>query len=272
MSLVDVIIPVRNGADTIRSALNSILEQTFSDFRVIVVDDGSTDDTLTIVTGYECADARVTVIKGPGQGIAAALNLALDAGSSPYIARMDADDVAHPERLSSQVKEFDHRPNLVLLGTRIRWFGDKSGQPSMVTGAETCRLALSFFTPFCHPTVMMRRAAINKLDQPYDPAFEYSEDWDLFSRLSGIGEVDNLPGVHLDYRIHHKQVSQAQKGVQITQQRSIALRHQHDILGARSLSQKTFLLIRLLATVGIGNFRQVARAALRSAVGFRGAT
>jgi glycosyltransferase involved in cell wall biosynthesis len=264
MSKVDVVLPVRNGEATILSALSSILAQSFSHFKLIVIDDGSTDKTPSILAKVAKCDSRLQIIQGGGNGIVAALNKGISSGSAPFVARMDADDISLPDRLSIQIEEFRNRPNLVLLGTKIQWFGSKQGQPGIVIGAERCRRALGLFTPFCHPSVMMRREAFDRLDHLYDPAFEFSEDWEFFSRLSGIGEVDNIDQVLLEYRVHDGQISATNRDTQIASQAVIAKIHRQSIVGLSGPAAEFMFHLQTLCALGPRNMRQTARAIIRS--------
>lgn len=260
MAMVDIVLPVRDGAATISDAVQSLLEQTFTAFKLIVVDDGSIDETPRILSKLAAEDDRIQIVKGCGQGIVAALNLGISSGHAPLIARMDADDIAFPERLEMQVATFDKRPKLVLLGTGVEWFGSKMGRPGIVQGVRNCRTALGLFTPFCHPSVMLRRSALGMLDRAYDAEFEYSEDWEFFSRLSGIGDVDNLNKVLLRYRVHDGQVSHIKRSLQVASHSRIALKHQREILGMRGPVSELLLWADLLINLGPENWRQIARA------------
>ncbi len=264
MCKVDVVLPVRNGEATILLALGSIIAQSFSDFKLIVIDDGSTDKTPSILAQVAESDSRIQIIQGGGNGIVAALNKGILSGNAPFVARMDADDISLPDRLSIQIDQFRNRPDLVLLGTRIQWFGSKQGQPGIVTGTEKCRLALGLFTPFCHPSVMMRRQAFDQLDHLYDPAFEFSEDWEFFSRLSEIGEVDNIDQVLLEYRVHEGQLSAIKRDTQIASQAAIAKIHRQSVLGLSSPAAEILFHLQILFALGPRNMRQATRAITRS--------
>lgn len=264
MGQIDVVLPVRDGEATIAAALRSILNQSFKNFSLFVIDDGSSDGTPAILADVAKSDDRVKILPGEGKGIVAALNKGIMAGDAPFIARMDADDISLPERFALQIEEFNRRQKLVLLGTRIEWFGSKQGQPGIVTGAEQCRRALGLFTPFCHPSVMMRRSALDRLDIVYDPAFEFSEDWEFFSRLSSVGEVDNLDNVLLKYRVHEKQLSATKRDVQIAFQARIAANHRKSVLGLTSIGANMMFYLQMLSELGTSNVRQTLRAIIRS--------
>ena len=141
--MLTVTIPVHNAERYVAQAIESILKQTFSDFRLIVVDDGSTDASLSIVREFERADSRVSVIAQEQSGISAARNRALGLATTKYIANLDADDIAEPERLAAQIAYMESHPDCVLVGsqaTLIDADGDVLGetaQPPVSTASRS---------------------------------------------------------------------------------------------------------------------------------------
>src|SRR4051812_27490893 len=126
---LSVLIPVHDAELFVHEAITSILEQTFSDFEVIVIDDRSTDGSLDIVRECATQDSRLRVVALDEQlGVAGALNAGLAHATAPLLARMDADDIAHPERFEVQVAEMDRDPDLGVLGSQIRIIG-LDGEP-----------------------------------------------------------------------------------------------------------------------------------------------
>jgi glycosyltransferase involved in cell wall biosynthesis len=160
---VSVVLPVRNEERHVTAAVESILQQSFDDFELIIVDDGSTDRTSEIVEALAADDRRVRIIRLPGRGLVEALNAGVAAATGVYVARMDADDVALRDRLARQVDELDRRPELGVLGTRVRYIdgeGNAIGEWNVPVGPQLVRWTLAFETPIAHPTVMMRRAVL----------------------------------------------------------------------------------------------------------------
>ena len=208
---VSVIMSVYNGEQFLREAVQSILDQSFTNFELIVVDDGSTDTSLEVLQSYADVDRRVKIISRVNKGLIASLNEAAGRAVAPLLARMDGDDVAHPNRFQAQVQEFNKRPNLVALGSQVRFVGADglaSGKTLKypVGQAEVkdnhCRGG-----PFvAHPSLMMR-TSVFKLSGGYRAPFVAAEDLDLLYRLFELGEIDNLNGVFLDYRFHGKNIS-----------------------------------------------------------------
>lgn len=201
---VSVLMPVRNGAQWLSAAIDSVLAQTLSQFELLVVDDGSADRTPEILAGYAVADARVRPIRQDALGLVAALNRGLADARAGLIARLDADDLALPERLARQVAAMDASPRLNLLGS---WADIVDGE-GKVTGRLTpppepgkLRDTLVRTNPFIHSSVMLRTDAVRSLGG-YRAAFEAAEDYDLWLRLSEHGDIAIAPEILVRYREH----------------------------------------------------------------------
>jgi glycosyltransferase involved in cell wall biosynthesis len=231
-----VLLPVHDAETHLRDAIASILGQTFPDLAVIVVDDGSPDGSLALARELEAEDRRVRVVPlDHCVGVAGALNEALSHASAPLVARMDADDVAHPERFAVQVAEMDRDPSLGLLGAQIRVIGDDGAEEEMfpwilpLTHDETV-WRLLYGTPICHPTVVMRTDVLRELGG-YDPAFA-NEDMELWTRMAFVTRMRNLDAIVVDYRMpaeeHAEKVAAWQP--HITQ---VVQRYVERIIGAR---------------------------------------
>lgn len=215
---VSVVMPLYNTARHLPEALESVLKQTFVDFEIIAVDDGSTDDTLKVLKEYARQDTRITVISRPNTGIVGALNDGLAAARAPLIARMDGDDICLPERFAKQVEYLNAHPNCVLVGSQVLLI-DPEGQPicehaqTRFTHAEIDRDHLNRGWPIIHPAIMMRRDAVEKIGR-YREEYKWLEDLDLFLRLAEVGELANLPDVLLKYRLHFNSVCHTRADVQ----------------------------------------------------------
>lgn len=220
MTQIDVVIPVRNGEATIEYAIRSILWQSLPDFILWVVDDGSTDNTPRLVEQLAAQDARIKLLRGEGNGISSALNAGIRAGTAPFVARMDADDISLPERFARQVATLRAHPEIAVLGSRFTYFGDAHGVPPVPISERACAAAVKLFSPFCHPTTMMRRSALEALPNLYRSDYDHAEDYDLFSRLLADHQGANLDEVLLAYRVHGGQISKTKS----TEQNKIAHR------------------------------------------------
>jgi glycosyltransferase involved in cell wall biosynthesis len=216
--------PVHNGASYLRDAMGSIFQQTFPDFELLAVNDGSTDATPSILRS--CTDSRLTVLENENNlGLIASLNRGLEMARGEYVARMDADDVALPKRLQRQVAFIRTSPRTGLCGTWFRTFG---GACSTVvrppTGAEDMAAKLFHESPLAHPTVMFRRALFADHGLRYSHEYPHAEDFELWTRVAQVTELANLPEVLLRYRRHDEQVSNLKKARQDESVRKILLR------------------------------------------------
>lgn len=212
---VSCIMPVRNGEEFVREAVDSILAQTFADFELIVVDDVSSDRTPEILAAVR--DPRLRVVRSdvPG-GIAGSCNRAIALARGRYVARMDHDDVSLPRRFARQTAFLDAHPNVGICGTWVRmfspgWHRDRKLEPD----AQRIRCSFLLFNVLSHPSVMMRRAVLDEHGLRYDETFESAEDYDLWTRTSWVSELRNVPDVLLLHRVHPTQISQRGKPRQL---------------------------------------------------------
>jgi len=189
---VSVVMAVYNGEPWLGEALASILGQSLIDLEFIVVDDGSTDGTPKRLAAI--GDTRVSVLRQSRSGQTAALNRGLRAARAPLIARIDADDVALPERLARQAAFLADHPDVGLLGTAAREIAPSGGVvQTLVPPADdrALRRALMRANPFIHSSVMFRRAVID-LVGGYDESFAVAQDYDLWLRMSRVTQLANL--------------------------------------------------------------------------------
>jgi hypothetical protein len=206
---ISVVLAVRDGAAYLAEAVDSILAQTLRDFELVVVDDGSTDATPSILAEFGRRDPRVVVVRQEPGGLAAALNRGVRQARAVYVARMDADDIAYPQRLESQVSFLDG-DEAALVGTA--WHEVDSGGRRLRTVVPPTRhdelvRVLARRNPFCHPTVVFRREAWRAVGG-YRSAFAPgAEDYDLWLRLAEHYRLACLPQPLLDYRLHFGNLS-----------------------------------------------------------------
>ncbi len=205
---VSVTMAVYNGASYLREAIDSMLAQSFADFEFIIVDDGSTDSTAEILSGYD--DNRIVALRNAENlGLTRSLNICLRGARGEYVARMDADDIAHPRRLERQVEYLDRHPEVGLLGTwieRIDDQGNSIGVRRLPTGGTFLRWGLLFGTPIAHPSVMFRRELARKTGY-YDEKLRYAQDHELWVRLSFETVPAQLPEPLLRLRRHSRSIS-----------------------------------------------------------------
>lgn len=202
---VDVVMPVYNAEAYVAEAVVSILRQSFSDFRLVCIDDGSTDRSSDILDRLASHDPRLTIIRQKNEGLVGALNVGLSVCTAELIARMDADDIAMPDRFASQVKYLEAHPEVIAVGTAILEMDsdtDPLGIERFATEHEQIDDAmLRLKTGMAHPSVMMRREVVQSLGG-YRVDFEWVEDIDLWLRMAETGRLANLPEVLLCYRQH----------------------------------------------------------------------
>lgn len=213
MPRVSAIMSVYNAADYLREAIDSILNQSFTSFEFIIVDDCSSDGSAGIVESL--SDPRIRLIRNDvNLGLAKSLNTALGLARGDYIARMDSDDVSLPRRLEKQVAFMDSHPEVGVSGTWIRYFGAGQAVLRLPTDHDTLAAAMIFGPHLVHPTVMMRRSLVEKYDLQYDAAFKRSQDYDLWWRVAPHTRLANLGEVLLNYRLHGDQARNAPGGEQ----------------------------------------------------------
>ncbi len=203
---VSVLMPVRNAARTLLETLGSLAAQTCDDFELVVVDDGSDDGSAALVRAA-WPSSRLRLLEPGRVGLVAALNLGLASCAAPYVARMDADDVAEPRRLELQLARLEAEPALGILATRVRCFGEPLGegfaryeawQNRLLTHDDIVR-EMFVESPLAHPSVMMRREVVEALGGYRDHG--WPEDYDLWLRAAAAGvRFEKLPEVLLQWR------------------------------------------------------------------------
>lgn len=203
---ISVLMPVFNAGPFLDEAIRSVLQQTYADFELLALDDGSHDDSLAILQRHARRDARVQVVSRPNRGLVATRNELLSLASGEFVALLDADDVASATRLERQVAFLDARPACVAVGSQVMLIDD-GGLPlcRLVEEFEHAELYATMLAGRGHhlynPAVMMRRAAVEQVGG-YRDGFAPAEDLDLFLRLAEVGELANLPEVLTHYRQH----------------------------------------------------------------------
>jgi glycosyltransferase involved in cell wall biosynthesis len=265
MPTVSVLMSVFNGEAYIAAAIRSVLEQTFVDFELLIVDDGSTDFSPDILREFAALDERVRVLRNHrNMGLSESLNRGLAEARSPLIARMDADDLCAPMRLERQVAFLAERPEVDVLGSWLQVFGRQTVWERPLEHDDLQAL-LCFETCFWHPTVMFRREGKDRSGLrdaiAYDPAQTYAEDYGLWVRLAldhgarfaNVGD----PLVH--YRLHPASVSRTHRSTQVDISQAIR-RSQLERLGLPA-TDATAEIHYLLSTQRLGAERDFLRQA-----------
>lgn len=208
---ISVLMSAYNSERYVREAVESILNQTFADFELILIDDGSIDSTPAILKQFADRDARIRFITRPNMGLTKTLNEALSLAKAPLVARMDADDIALPDRFAKQVTYLNAHPQCVCVGSRVMLI-DPLGSEINATDHKLTHEEIEAGLiggsgwSIVHPVAMMRTEAVRNIGG-YREQFRTSQDLDLFLRLGEIGKLANLPDVLLKYRQHFESVN-----------------------------------------------------------------
>ncbi|MGZ3274628.1 MAG: glycosyltransferase [Caulobacteraceae bacterium] len=209
--LVSVVLPVFNGGRHLEPAVRSVLAQDHQAIDVIAIDDGSTDDSLKVLQGLAASDPRLRIVSRENRGLIATLNEGIGLARSPFIARMDADDISYPARFTRQLATFQARPDLAMCGADFHiLYGDEGPFDSATATCpdEDLPILSQFFTAFRHSTVMFNRAVMAPDLLRYDPAYPYAEDFDLFRRITAAHPAAIVREPLLAYRLHPGSVTE----------------------------------------------------------------
>jgi GT2 family glycosyltransferase len=201
---VSVVLPVYDGEPFLAEAMKSILAQTFRDFELIAIDDGSRDASGNILDCFAREDDRVTALHQPKAGMIAALNRGLALARGEFIARMDQDDVSHPERFARQVAFLDAHPEIAVVGCAVTLVDEGGNRIRDADYPVTPEAVVAFLergAPLAHPAVMMRRDAVHAAGG-YSAAYRHAEDYDLWLRIAERHRIANLSDRLLLYRQH----------------------------------------------------------------------
>lgn len=221
--LISVIVGNYNTPEKyLRESIDSILQQTYSDFELIIVDDCSTDNSLEVIRSY--TDPRIKVLcNEENRGLAYSLNRALDICQGEYVARMDCDDVCFPQRFERQIAYMRDNPDVILCGTHIRFIDENGDSPrgdwkiGFIDDPETYRIHLLFsnYPMIVHPSWMFNRRLLLEHNVRYKEQYKYSQDFAMLVSCAASGRCAIMPDVLLKYRNHGVSASGKHKKEQI---------------------------------------------------------
>ncbi|TWR25188.1 glycosyltransferase [Mucilaginibacter pallidiroseus] len=216
---ISVIMPVYNSEAYLREAIESVLNQSFTDFEFLIFNDGSTDNSADIILSYN--DERIIYYgSSVNVGYTPLLNKGLKKARGRYIARMDSDDIALPDRFEKQFNFLEKNRDIAVCGGFFEFTGTElSNKPFnwvSETDPEFIKINLLFDCAICHPTVMLRAEELAKSSLYYNEALEPSEDYDFWIRISNSKRLANIPDVILKYRLNSNQVSNKKNHQQLT--------------------------------------------------------
>ncbi|WP_312352087.1 glycosyltransferase family 2 protein [Sphingobacterium multivorum] len=253
---ISVLMPVYNGEKFLQETLDSLWNQTFTDFELVIVDDGSTDRTADIIQSQQ--DDRIKYYRNEyNLKIVATLNHGLKLCRGKYIARMDADDICMPERLQRQWEYMEANPQIVLCGTSIIKFSesytfeDRRGGDNLITRAK-----LVFDTAINHPSAIFRNDIVQQNHLTYPSEYPHAEDYAFWYELTKYGEIANLDEILLKYRMHGDNISMKFNTEQYNSMNKIRKLILQEFWGTESLEARSWILMfdKLLAfrNIGIG--------------------
>lgn len=239
MITISVVMPTYNTpVDILREAVESILRQTFKDFEYIIIDDGSTNDSVDYLNSLE--DKRIRLIRNPENvGITKSLNIGLRAAQGKYIARMDSDDISLPGRLEKQYAFMESRPDAIACGTGYELIGVVHGtRPGKIIKMKDYRVKMLFAYPGpIHPTAFIDREKLMKHKVWYDENLPYAQDYGLWAEISRYGKVCVLPDILLQHRIHSNQVSKQHRERQIQCDKAVQKKLLEELIGSITASE-----------------------------------
>jgi glycosyltransferase involved in cell wall biosynthesis len=242
---ISVILPVYNAQSYLRESIDSILNQTFQDFELIIINDGSTDDSLSIMESY--TDQCIRIINQTNAGLPVSLNRAIAQAQGQYLARQDADDISLPERLAKQVAYLDAHPQCALLGTWSQILVENAATDRSLSHPHLngdIQLKLLLFNCFVHSSVMIRKGALETTGlYPEDPEKFPPEDYDLWLRIAKHWEVANLPEVLFQYRELPNSISRSKLNIMQDRARLMSLLALKEILPASATNEDIASLV-----------------------------
>lgn len=208
--LISVVMSVYNEEKFVGEAVESILNQSYRNFEFIIIDDASTDRSVSVIEKY--TDSRIRLIKNSeNHGLTKNLNKGIQLSKGKYILRMDADDIAFPNRFALQVKYMEEHPEVVLSGGFMKVFGDINGVFRNAIENDLMKINLIFNTVSFHPTFIIRRDCLENNKIRYNDNLRYAQDYYFIYELSKIGKIANIPEILIRYRVHSGQVSNEKK-------------------------------------------------------------
>lgn len=222
--LISVIMPVFNEEKYLSHAISSILNQSFSDFELIIINDGSTDNSLNIMNSF--SDSRIRIIDQNNQGISSCLNKGISESRGDFIARMDADDISRYDRLKIQYEFFKNHPDYGIVGSAVNVIdtdGKRWGKQTFISSDVGIRWLCLTQSPFVHPSVMIRKECLVNNHLAYSE-LKYVEDYDLWIKLLVHTKGFVIDQTLLDYRVHKFNITKIYHQIQLGNHNGIAFR------------------------------------------------
>lgn len=201
--LISIVMSVYNSEEYITEAIESMLNQTYRNFEFIIIDDGSTDNSLEIIKNYQISDERIVVISRENRGLPYSLNEGIKSAKGEYIVRMDADDISLPHRLEVQIEFMESSHEVGVCGSAVIVFGERAKDHlwKLTQNDNRLKTELLFSSIFAHPSVMIRRKVMIEHNLYYNESFLQAQDFELWSRMAPYTKFFNLQIPLLKYRV-----------------------------------------------------------------------
>ena len=212
-NLISVILPVYNSELYITETIESILAQSYSYFELIIINDGSTDNTENCILKFK--DDRIKYIKNDSNlKLIKTLNLGLSIAKGKYIARIDADDIALPHRFEKQIEFLENNSSYGIVGSFAQTFGSENKILKFIENDQDIRFALLSYNPFIHSSVLIRKTILTENNLHFDSNQLHVEDYDLWIKILMYSKGKILPEILIKYRIHENQISVVHNEIQ----------------------------------------------------------
>lgn len=233
--------PVYNGETFLREAIQSIVNQSYPDWELIIINDGSIDGSENIILSF--TDERIKYYKNDKNlGLIDTLNLGIGYCNGKYVARMDADDISNPNRLSIQLAYMEKHQDYAMCGSNAIVINDKNeriGKIVNLASNEYLQVNLLFSVPFVHPSMMIRKETLAKFK--YDNQYKHAEDYDLWCRVAQKNQIANISEFLLEYRWHSTNISVIESKNQEKTKNSIIVQQLASILGIKANDDDLYL-------------------------------
>ncbi len=206
--LVSVLMSVYNAEKYLKEAIQSVLTQTYENFEFIIVDDGSEDNSLSIIN--QIKDERIRlIVNEKNKGLIYSLNKGLETAVGKYVIRMDADDISDPERFDTQIRYMEKHPEIGISGTAYQSFGEGFSSKTRILESNPLqnKADLMFYPVLAHPSVIMRKSVLDENNLRYSEEFKNAEDYGLWVEASNFTKISNIRKKLLNYRILDKSIT-----------------------------------------------------------------
>jgi len=246
-SVISIIMPIYNCALYLRDSISSIINQTFPHFEFIIVNDGSTDASLSVIQNFD--DERILLLDRVRTGQVSSLNSGLEIAHGEYIAIMHGDDIATPQRLAEQLRRLSAHEDVGIVGSACHLIDSRGMKLGMRVYPETdleIRWAGLFDSPFAHPSIMFRRKLLCHSDLRYSDKYLAAEDYDLWMRMLKVTKAINIRDPLINYRVYDESVSGKNKETQLNNRDAIGLQTILDLYPECGLDLLEFKRLRAL--------------------------